>query len=470
MSSEKKISSEKSKAIHVKTPIEPITNELKTKSKSKSKKSAESKADTKTDTKKDIKTDIKLETNTEIIQTENKKKNKKSNISNDLTSDGSHKSNKIESDHESDHESKHESDHESKKKTLKKGKKTLTVDDLMLKFNPDEEKKKDEEEDILKKKNKRLGIKPIDPTYQIIWELYKKQQAADWKPEAIDFSDDRHDFKKLDKNIHHFIKMVLAFFYGADTIVIINIKEKFSKITIKEAEVAYGYQQMMENVHGEVYADMLINIIEDSKECEDLTNAFETINSIKMMNEWAQKWIDSDRRIAFSIVAFTIFEGIMFSGAFVAIYWLKKILGEDKMKGLSQSNNYIAKDEGMHTNFGCIMYSYIKHKLTQEELSVMMIDAVDIAKKFTQDAIRVDLIGMNSKLMGAYLEYVADRLAVYLGHEKIFNTPNPDQFQFMDTIGFLNKDNFFERRSTEYQKAYNNKNRADWKFKRLDKY
>ena len=183
------------------------------------------------------------------------------------------------------------------------------------------------------------------------------------------------------------------------------------------------------------------------------------------MIEWAQKWIDSDRRIGFSIVAFTIFEGIMFSGAFAAIYWLKKMLGEDKMKGLTQSNNLIAKDEGMHTNFGCVMYDYVKHRLSQEEISVMMIDAVDIAKTFTRDAIRVDLIGMNVIMMSAYLEYVADRLLVYLGHEKIYNTPIPDQFQFMDTIGFLNKDNFFERRSTEYQKAYNNNNRADWKFK-----
>jgi ribonucleotide reductase beta subunit family protein with ferritin-like domain len=220
----------------------------------------------------------------------------------------------------------------------------------------------------------------------------------------------------------------------------------------------------MENVHGEVYADMLINIIEDSAERDDLINAFKTVKSIKMMNEWAQRWIDSDRRIGFSIVAFTIFEGIMFSGAFAAIYWLKKILGEDKMKGLTQSNNYIAKDEGMHTNFGCVMYDYVINRLTQEEISVMMIDAVDIAKEFTKDAIRVDLIGMNVKLMSEYLEYVADRLLVYLGYEKIYNTPNPDQFQFMDTIGFLNKDNFFERRSTEYQKAYNSKNKADWKF------
>lgn len=354
-----------------------------------------------------------------------------------------------------------------KKISRKTTKKTqdITMEDLMLNFDPSEEIRKDAEEDILNDSNFRLAVKPIDPKYQVLWNLYKKQHEAHWTAEEIDFSSDRHDFLKLDKNIQHFIKMIFAFFAGADSIVNINIKKKFSRITVKEAEIAYGFQQMMENIHGEVYADMLINVIEDSIERDELINAFKHVKSIKLMIEWAQRWIDTDRRIGFSIVAFTIFEGIMFSGAFAAIYWLKKSLGDDRMKGLTQSNNLIAKDEGMHTNFGCVMYDYVKHRLSQEEITVMMTDAVDIAKTFTQDAIRVDLIGMNVNLMSAYLEYVADRLLVYLGHDKIYNTPIPDQFQFMDTIGFLNKDNFFERRSTEYQKAYNNNNRADWKFK-----
>ena len=353
------------------------------------------------------------------------------------------------------------------KKDGHKTKKTkdLTMEDILSNFDPSEEMRKDAEEDILHESNFRLAVKPIDPKYQVLWDLYKKQHEAHWTAEEIDFSSDRHDFLKLDKNIQHFIKMIFAFFAGADSIVNINIKKKFSKITVKEAEIAYGFQQMMENIHGEVYADMLINVIEDSTERDELINAFKTVKSIRLMTEWAQRWIDTDRRIGFSIVAFTIFEGIMFSGAFAAIYWLKKSLGDDRMKGLTQSNNLIAKDEGMHTNFGCVMYNYVKHRLSQEEITVMMTDAVDIAKTFTQDAIRVYLIGMNVSLMSAYLEYVADRLLVYLGHDKIYNTPIPDQFQFMDTIGFLNKDNFFERRSTEYQKAYNNNNRADWKFK-----
>lgn len=341
---------------------------------------------------------------------------------------------------------------------------------LLEDYNIDDEKRKDNEEEILKDTHFRLAIKPIDPNYQIIWNLYKKQHEAHWTAEEIDFSDDRHDFQKLDGNIQHFIKRILAFFAGADSIVNMNIREKFSKITIKEAEVAYGFQQMMENIHGEVYADMLINIITDPKERDDLMNAFKNVNSIKKMIQWAQHWIESDRRIGFSIVVFSIFEGLMFSGAFAAIYWLKKILGEDKMKGLTQSNNLIAKDEGMHTNFGCVMYDYVIHRLTQEEINILIHESVVICKEFTNDAIRVDMIGMNVNLMHRYIEYVADRLVVYLGYDKIFNTPIPDSLQFMDLIGFLNKDNFFERRSTEYQKAYNDRNKANWDFKILKVY
>jgi ribonucleotide reductase beta subunit family protein with ferritin-like domain len=352
---------------------------------------------------------------------------------------------------------------------------------LLMGYSKSEEHKKDMEEDIFDKANFRLTIIPIDEKYDILYKLYKKQFSAIWTPEEIDFSNDRHDFMNLiktndpeklemGKNIQHFIKMILAFFAGADTIVVINIQKKFSRITVKEANLAYTFQEMMENVHGEVYGLMLDNIISDPAEKTELINAFKSVETIKRMIGWAKKWIDSGRRVAFSIVVFTIFEGLMFSGAFAAIYWLKKILGEDKMKGLFQSNNLIAKDEGIHTNFGCVMYSFIKHRLTDEEFNTVMTEAVDISKSFTKDSIRADMIGMNVELMSKYQEYVADRLAVYMGYKKIYNTPNPDVFQYMDSIGFLNKDNFFERRPTEYQKSYNEKNRADWKFKVLNEY
>jgi len=341
---------------------------------------------------------------------------------------------------------------------------------LLYDYDVEDEQKKDADEDILNDRYFRLALKPIDPNYQTIWDLYKKHVEAFWTADEIGFQDDKYDFLGLDPNVQHFIKRTLAFFAGADSIVNINIRKKFSKITIKEAEVAYGYQQMMENIHGEVYIDMLMNIITDPNERTSLINAFKNVPSIKKMIRWAQEWTDSGRRIAFSIVVFTVFEGLMFSGAFASIYWLKKHLGDDKMKGLVQSNNLIARDEGLHTNFGCLMYSYVIHKISSEEIYVLMDEAVDICKAFTEDAITVDLIGMNVGLMNRYIEYVADRILVCLGYDKKYNTSIPDAFQFMEYIGFLNKDNFFERRSTEYQKAYSERNTANWEFKILENY
>jgi ribonucleotide reductase beta subunit family protein with ferritin-like domain len=337
-------------------------------------------------------------------------------------------------------------------------------------FDEEEEKRKDKEEELLNEKNYRLAIKPIDNKYKTLWDIYKKYVEAFWTPEMVDFNQDQYDFQKLDPNIQHFIKMVLAFFAGADSIVIENIDSNFTKITVREALVAYSFQESIENIHGEVYADMLINIITNSVERDELINAFKTVPSIKQMIGWGRKWISSKRRLAFSMVAFTIFEGLMFSGAFASIYWLKKILGEDKMKGLVQSNNYIAKDEGMHTTFGFEIYKHIVHKLSNDEMYSIINEAVEISKSFTIDAIKVELIGMNVKLMNKYIEYVADRILVGLGYEKLYNTTIPDQFQFMETIGFLNKDNFFERRSTDYQLAHNSDNKANWEFNTIDNY
>ena len=185
---------------------------------------------------------------------------------------------------------------------------------------------------------------------------------------------------------------------------------------------------------------------------------------------WGEAWIESKRRIGFSVMAFTIFEGLMFSGAFAAVYWLKNQLDDNKMQGLIGSNEFIARDEGMHTNFGCLMYDFVVHRLSIDEANTMMSEAVEIAKNFNKDAIKIRLIGMNETLMGEYIEYVADRLMVYLGYDKIYNTAIPEAFSFMEQIGILNKNNFFERRTSEYQMAHNKDNTADWQFRILDKY
>lgn len=340
---------------------------------------------------------------------------------------------------------------------------------LLAGFDEVVEELKDSQEPILQDCNFRLAIKPIDPEYEILWKLYKKQKEAFWTPEEIDFSEDRHDFKKLSFDIQFFIKRILAFFAGADSIVNINIKKRFSKITVKEVDVTHAFQQMIENIHGEVYADMLINIVIDDDERAELINAFKNIPSIKKMIDWATNWIESKCSIGYIIIVFCIFEGVMFSGAFAAIYWLKKILGADKMRGLFQSNNLIAKDEGMHTNFGCVLYSYIINRVPEKEVHIMINEAVEICKEFNSDGIRVDLIGMNTTIQNNYIEYVSDRLLGYLKYNKLYNTQLPDQFQFMNSIGILNKENFFDRRASEYQKAHNTDNR-DWAFKILSDY
>lgn len=345
-----------------------------------------------------------------------------------------------------------------------------TYSTLLKDFDEETEKACDLDEEILDDVNDRLVLKPISKKFKMIWKLYKKQAECFWTPEKIDFSSDKHDYNNLNKNIQEFIKKILAFFAGADSIVNINIRERFSRIKVKEASVAYAFQEMMENIHSEVYSDMLDNIIEDPVEKLSLINAFKTVESIKDMIGWGEAWIESKRRIGFSIMAFTIFEGLMFSGAFAAIYWLKKQLGDNKLQGLMGSNEFIARDEGMHTNFGCLMYDFVIHRLSPEEAITMMSEAVVIAKKFNKDAIKVRLVGMNGSLMGQYIEYVADRLMVYLGYEKIYGTNIPEAFAFMEEIGILNKNNFFERRTTEYQMAHHGENTADWQFKILDRY
>ena len=331
----------------------------------------------------------------------------------------------------------------------------------------EDESDTESEEDIASEVNFRLTIKPIENKFDVIWKLYKKQQDCYWRAEEIDYSNDRHDFENvLNDDERHFVKMILAFFAASDGIVNMNLRERFlQEIKITEAQVAYGFQQMMENIHGEVYSDMLTNIVRDETEKAQLLNGFKTIESIKGMTAWAMKWINSeDASLGKRIVAFAIVEGVFFSGAFASIFWLKNRRGKGKqfMNGLVKSNRFIARDEGMHTNFACILYSFIKNRLSYEEIKEIFDEAVELATSFTQDAIRCDLIGMNVELMNEYNKYVSDRLVVYLGYKKIYNAKNP--FAFMELIGFLNKDNFFEIRPDSYQSAHNENNTQDWQF------
>jgi ribonucleotide reductase beta subunit family protein with ferritin-like domain len=310
-----------------------------------------------------------------------------------------------------------------------------------------------EYEPILDKKNERFCLYPI--VYNNLWDLYKKQQSAFWKTEEIDCSQDYKDWLELDPNEQQVIKMILAFFANTDGIVNLNISSKLlDKITINEAKVTYVYQMMIENIHSEMYALLLDNLIKDKKEKEHLFNAITTIPSIKKISDWALKWIDSDTHIANRIVAFACIEGIFFSGAFATIFWLKNFKGSGKtfMSGLIKSNEFIARDEGMHCEFACELFKLINNKPTSIEIKNIIVEAVDIAYDFVTESIKCKLIGLNSTLMHQYITYVADRLLVSLGYDKHYKTTNP--FSFMDTIGMVQKTNFHELRPSEYQSAY----------------
>lgn len=314
-------------------------------------------------------------------------------------------------------------------------------------------------EPILDSSRKQFTAFPIQ--YQDIWKLYKEQQACFWKAEEIDFSSDYNDFMTLNKDEQHFIKMILAFFAASDGIVNFNLGERFIReIQNSEILTMYRWQAMMEDIHSLVYSQMLDNLIKDNTEREFLFKAIQNVESVKMMADWAFKWIESSKSFAHRVVAFTVVEGIFFSGAFAAIFWIKKYKnkhresgrGKPFMDGLIKSNKFISRDEGLHLKGGCEVYSLLLIKLSQDEVYQIMDEGVKIAQKFMTDALPVKLIGMSNESMSDYIEYIADRQLVMLGYKKLYNKTNP--FKFMETIGLNDKTNFFETRPHEYQDAH----------------
>ena len=305
----------------------------------------------------------------------------------------------------------------------------------------------DSSEYLLNPENNRLTIYPIKN--ELIWKAYKTQQAAFWTAEEIDFSKDYGHFIKLNKNEQHFIKMILAFFSSSDTIVNINLGERFlQEVKIREANVAYTWQMMMETIHSETYSLQIDNIIKDPDEKDKLFNAIKEFPCIAEKASWAFKWIESHESFAMRLIAFAIVEGVFFSGSFCSIYWLKK---KNVMPGLCASNELIARDEGAHTQFAILLYSMLENKLTESVIHNMFDEAVKIERRFICESLPCALLGMNSDLMSQYIKYVADRLLVQLGYNKLFNVVNP--FDFMESISVEGKTNFFESRPTQYQNA-----------------
>jgi ribonucleoside-diphosphate reductase beta chain len=303
-------------------------------------------------------------------------------------------------------------------------------------------------EPILEENKSRFVLFPIQ--HDDIWSFYKKAEASFWTAEEIDLSPDQIDWEnKLNDDERHFIKHVLAFFAASDGIVNENLAENFlSEVQYTEAKFFYGNQVAMENIHSETYSLLIDTYIKDSAEKSHLFNAIDTLDCVKKKADWALRWIDKGS-FAERLVAFAAVEGIFFSGSFCSIFWLKK---RGLMPGLSFSNELISRDEGLHCDFACLLYNnHLVNKLSKDQVRQIIMDAVEIEKEFVTDAIPVKLIGMNSDLMQQYIEFVADRLLVELGNERVYNTSNP--FDFMEMISIQGKTNFFEKRVAEYQKA-----------------
>ncbi|AGO09854.1 AaceriAAL136Cp [[Ashbya] aceris (nom. inval.)] len=310
-------------------------------------------------------------------------------------------------------------------------------------------KEQEKNEPLLMENKRRFVLFPIK--YHDIWQAYKRAEASFWTAEEIDLSKDIHDWNnRMTENERFFISRVLAFFAASDGIVNENLVENFSaEVQIPEAKCFYGFQIMMENIHSETYSLLIDTYIKDPKEAEHLFNAIETIPEIKEKAEWAIRWIqDQDALFGERLVAFAAVEGIFFSGSFAAIFWLKK---KGLMPGLTFSNELICRDEGLHTDFACLLFAHLNNKPDPEIVEKIITEAVDIEKRYFQDAIPVALLGMNSSLMNQYVEFVADRLLVALGNKKYYNVSNP--FDFMENISLAGKTNFFEKRVSDYQKA-----------------
>jgi ribonucleoside-diphosphate reductase beta chain len=303
------------------------------------------------------------------------------------------------------------------------------------------------EELLLQNDPSRFVLFPI--RHNEIWKMYKQAVACFWVTEEIDLSQDLTDWAKLTPSEQHFVKHVLAFFAASDGIVNENLVLNFmQEVTIPEARCFYGFQLAIENIHAETYSLLIDTYIKDTAEKSYLFNALETVPCVKRKADWALRWIENAPTFAHRLVAFAAVEGIFFSGSFCAVFWLKK---RGLMPGLGYSNELISRDEGMHTDFACLLFSMLNNKPSAEEIGSIISDAVTIEKEFVSDALPVNLIGMNAEMMCQYIEFVADRLLESLGQPKVYNVGNP--FPWMELISLQGKTNFFEKKVAEYQKS-----------------
>ncbi|KAK3019856.1 hypothetical protein RJ639_004101, partial [Escallonia herrerae] len=303
------------------------------------------------------------------------------------------------------------------------------------------EEEEDEQEPILMEQPQRFCMFPI--RYPQLWEMYKKAESSFWTAEEVDLSLDVQQWETLSESEKHSISHILAFFAASDGIVLENLAARFlNDVQVPEARAFYGFQIAMENVHSEMYSLLLETFIKDSKEKHRLFNAIENVPCVAQKAEWALHWIKSSTSFAERLLAFACVEGIFFSGSFCAIFWLKK---RGLMPGLTFSNELISRDEGLHCDFACLLYSFLRRQLQWQKVDHIVHEAVEIETQFVCEALPCALIGMNSTLMSQYIKFVADRLL------RKYNVDNP--FDWMEFISLQGKANFFERRVGDYQKA-----------------
>ncbi len=303
-------------------------------------------------------------------------------------------------------------------------------------------------EPLLDESNDRFVLFPLK--YNDVWEMYKKAMASFWTAEEIDLYQDLDDWAKLTEDEKHYISHILAFFSASDGIVNENLAMRFyNEVQIPEARCFYGFQIAIENIHAETYGLLIDTYIKDEARKNYLFKAIENIPCIKKKADWAFKWIYGSQNFAERLIAFAAIEGIFFSGSFCSIFWLKK---RGLMPGLTFSNELISRDEGLHTDFACLLYrKYLRNKLDSEVVLQIIKEAVDFEQEFITEALPVSLIGMNADLMKQYIEFCADRLLKELGEQPIYHSSNP--FDWMEMISLEGKTNFFEKRVSEYQKA-----------------
>lgn len=303
---------------------------------------------------------------------------------------------------------------------------------------------------LLKEDTSRYVMFPIQD--EDIWKMYKKQVDCFWRVEEIDLSKDLGDWAKLTADEQYFISMVLAFFAASDGIVMENLATRFmADVQLSEARAFYGFQIAMENIHSEMYSVLIETYIKDKVQKHKLFNAIEMCPSIKKKSDWARRWIGyeaSNDTFPTRLVAFACVEGIFFSSSFAAIYWIKK---RGIMPGLTLSNEFISRDEALHSEFAVLIYSKLHQKLDKSKIAEIVREAVEIEKEFITESLPCRLIGMNAKLMTQYIEFVGDRLCLQVGIDKIYGSANP--FDFMELISLESKSNFFERTVSEYAMA-----------------